>query len=259
MKIDTFFIVYIYTCMTMFLITPIFPRLMDVILPLNESRPLRNIIKAYYFVDENEYFYSIYCHMCIEIIMAITVLVATDTLFLAFNSHICGLFAIVGFRLEHLLHDQFDSQVLLNSQTRKMVFNDVIHSIKNHKKALEFAELIESCYSISFLMQAFTGLICLSVSMFQTLMLLDKTTEALRFFTFSCAQFVHFLSICYPGQRMIDYSTGIRIKAYNGLWYEAPIEIHKLLLLLIRRSMEPCYLTGGKIFIFCLETFAKVY
>lgn len=99
-----------------------------------------------------------------------------------------------------------------------------------------FAELIESCYSISFLIQSFMGLICLSVSMFQVsyrylllyikyiffvssylplqvLMLLDKKAEALRFFASSCAQFVHLLCICYPGQRMIDYSTEIRTKA----------------------------------------------
>ncbi|XP_047365385.1 uncharacterized protein LOC124955263 [Vespa velutina] len=251
------YIIYIYTCMIMFLITPLLPRLMDVILPLNESRPLRSVIRGYYFIDEKEYFYAIYCHMCIEITIAITVLIATDSLFLVFNSHICGLFAIVGFRLEHLLHDQIDSKILLDNQKRKMVFNNVVHTIKNHKRALEFAELIESCYSIPFLVQSFLGLICLSVSMFLVLMLLDKRAEAFRFIAFSSAQFLHLLCICYPGQRMIDYSTDIHIKAYNGLWYEAPIEIHRLVLLIIRRSMEPCYLTAGKIFIFCLETFSK--
>lgn len=83
--------------MTLFLVMPLFPRLMDVILPLNESRPLRSIIIANYFVDGNKYFYSIYCHMCIEITMAITLLLATDSLFLVFNSHLCGLLSAVGY------------------------------------------------------------------------------------------------------------------------------------------------------------------
>ncbi|KAL2738899.1 odorant receptor 67c-like isoform X2 [Vespula squamosa] len=253
-----FYISYIYICMILFLVMPFFPRLMDFIIPLNESRPLRTIVKSYYFVDENEYFYSIYCHMSLEITVGITVLIATDSLFLTFNSHICGLFSTVGFRLEHLFHDRINSGVLFDHQTRKMCIDNVIHSIKNHKKALEFAKLIESSYSISFFIQSFMGLICLSISMFQILILLDKTAEAFRFFIFACAQFAHLLCICYPGQRMIDYSTEIRIKAYNGLWYEAPIEIHRLILLIIRRSMEPCYLTAGKIFVFCLETFAKI-
>ncbi|KAL2738898.1 odorant receptor 67c-like [Vespula squamosa] len=106
-----------------------------------------------------------------------------------------------------------DSQVSLDHERRKIVLYDVLDSIKNHKKVLEFAELLESCFSLPFLMQFFTGLVCSSVSMFQTLILLDKKTEALRFFTFSCGQLVHFLSLCYPGQRMIDYSTEIRTKA----------------------------------------------
>ncbi|KAI4495971.1 hypothetical protein M0802_008186 [Mischocyttarus mexicanus] len=248
---------YIYICMVLFLAMPLFPRFMDILAPLNESRPLRSIVKSYYFVNEQEYFYSIHCHMSIEITVGITILIAADSLFLTFNSHICGLFSAVGFRLERLLNDRLDSEVLLDHRIRKMYFDNVAHSIKNHKRALEFAKLIESSYSVSFLMQAFMGLICLSVSMFQILVLLDKKAEAFTFTIFACAQFIHLLCICYPGQRMIDYSTEIRFKAYSGLWYEAPIEVHRLLLLIIRRSLEPCCLTAGKTFIFCLETFAK--
>ncbi|XP_035741915.1 uncharacterized protein LOC118450329 [Vespa mandarinia] len=123
-----------------------------------------------------------------------------------------------------------DSGHSFNRRARKMCFDNVVHSIKNHKRALELV-----------------------------LMLLDNKTEAFRFFISGIGQFVHLLCICYPGQRIIDYSTEIRFNAYNGLWYEAPIEVHRLMLLIIRRSTEPCYLTGGKIFVFCLETYAKVH
>ncbi|XP_015185300.1 PREDICTED: uncharacterized protein LOC107071106 [Polistes dominula] len=90
------YISYIYTCMVLFLTMPLFPRFMDILIPLNESRPLRATVKSYYFVDEQKYFYYIHCHMSIEITVGITVLVATDSQFLTFNSHICGLFSAVG-------------------------------------------------------------------------------------------------------------------------------------------------------------------
>ncbi|XP_047364958.1 odorant receptor 67c-like isoform X2 [Vespa velutina] len=253
-----FYIIYIYSSEIIFLILPFYPRLMDIIVPLNESRPLKTIIRAYYFVDEEEYFYSIYFHMGIVIMIGITVLIASDSLFLVFNSHICGLFSAIGFRLEHLFKNPIDLGHSFDSRARKMCFDNVVHSIKNHKRALEFADLIETSYSVSLMMQAFMGMIGVSVSLFQILMLLDKTAEALRFVIFASAQYVHLLCICYPGQRMIDYSTEIRFNAYNGLWYEAPIEVHRLMLLIIRRSIEPCYLTAGKTFVFCLETYAKI-
>ncbi|XP_047365384.1 uncharacterized protein LOC124955262 [Vespa velutina] len=254
-----FYIIYVSSSEIMFLILPFYPRLMDIIVPLNESRPLRALITAYYFVDEEEYFYSIYFHMSIVIIIGITVIIASDSLFLVFNSHICGLFSAIGFRLEHLFKDPIDSGRSFNSRARKMCFDNVVHSIKNHKRALEFADLIETSYSVSLMIQTFMGMIGVSVSLFQVLMLLDNKTEALRFVISGTGQFVHLMCICYPGQRIIDYSTEIRFNAYNGLWYEAPIEVHRLMLLIIRRSTEPCYLTGGKIFVFCLETYAKVH
>ncbi|KAL2731687.1 odorant receptor 49a-like [Vespula maculifrons] len=249
---------YIYVCMTMFLLLPIFPLVMDIVVPLNESRPLKPIFKGEYFIDEDKHFFPVYFHMSISIAISITALITGDALFLMFNSHICGIFAAVGCRLENFLKDQIDSKYSINNISKDKCLENVRYSIRNHKSALKFAELIESFYSVSLLLQAGLSLICMSISLFEMLIVVENRAEAFRYFNFAVAQLLHLFCMCYPGQRMIDYSTDIRIKAYNGLWYEAPLSIHKLLILVIRKSLEPSYLTAGKIFIFCLETFATI-
>ncbi|XP_015185301.1 PREDICTED: odorant receptor 4-like [Polistes dominula] len=88
--------------------------------------------------------------------------------------------------------------------------------------------------------------------------LLDISTEMFKYIAFLAAQLFHIFCICYCGQRIIDHSSETLLKAYNGLWYEAPIEIRKLLLLVIRRSIEPTRLTGGKVFVFCLKGFSTI-
>lgn len=82
--------------MTLFLILPIFPRIMDFVAPLNESRPLKPIFKGEYFIDEDKHFFLLYFHMSSTIVVIISALVTGDALFLMFNSHICGIFAAVG-------------------------------------------------------------------------------------------------------------------------------------------------------------------
>lgn len=82
--------------MTLFLIMPFFPRIMDIIIPLNESRALNPIFKSEYFIDEDQHFFLIYFHMSIVIVIGITVLISTDVLLLLLNSHVCGLFTAVG-------------------------------------------------------------------------------------------------------------------------------------------------------------------
>nr|KAF7402073.1 hypothetical protein H0235_015409 [Vespula pensylvanica] len=212
-----------------------------------------------YFIDEDKHFFPVYFHMSISIAISITALITGDALFLMFNSHICGIFAAVGCRLENFLKDQIDSKYSINNISKDKCLENVRYSIRNHKSALKrFAELIESFYSVSLLLQAGLSLICMSISLFEMLIVVENRAEAFRYFNFAVAQLLHLFCMCYPGQRMIDYSTDIRIKAYNGLWYEAPLSIHKLLILVIRKSLEPSYLTAGKIFIFCLETFATI-
>ncbi|KAI4495970.1 hypothetical protein M0802_008185 [Mischocyttarus mexicanus] len=148
-KLLTFFYTsYIYSCMTLFLIMPFFPRIMDVIIPLNESRSLKPIFRSEYFIDEDQHFFPIYFHMTIVIVIGITVLISTDVLLLLLNSHVCGLFTAVGYRLEHLLKDQIDSRILLDHRSRKMCFDHVVHTIEIHKKALELVDKGEQFYAI---------------------------------------------------------------------------------------------------------------
>lgn len=51
---------------------------------------------AYYFVDENQYFYYIFFHMLITSVVCMTGLIAHDSMFFVYVEHVCGLFAIVG-------------------------------------------------------------------------------------------------------------------------------------------------------------------
>nr|XP_050864528.1 uncharacterized protein LOC127070494 [Vespula vulgaris] len=128
---------YIYVCMTMFLLLPIFPLVMDIVVPLNESRPLKPIFKGEYFIDEDKHFFPVYFHMSISIAISITALITGDALFLMFNSHICGIFAAVGCRLENFLKDQIDSKYSINNISKDKCLENVRYSIRNHKSALK--------------------------------------------------------------------------------------------------------------------------
>lgn len=46
--------------------------------------------------------------------------------------------------------------------------------------------------------------------------------------------------------------------SYSGLWYEAPIEVRKLLIVIMKRSLEPARVSAGKIYIYCLDGFSTV-
>ncbi|KAK2587283.1 hypothetical protein KPH14_003010 [Odynerus spinipes] len=247
--------IYIYVSTVLFLSTSFIPLVLDVIVPLNESRPLQPVVLGEYFVDQEKHFYPIYCHMVFTILLSMTALIAADSQFFVFTCHACGVFSVVGFRLERLMKDAGRS---INYLGPKESFKYVALSIKGHSRAIEFANLIESSFSTPLLIQCGINIACLSVSLYRMTTLIEMSAEVLRYVAFLIAQLFHIFCICYSGQRIIDHSSETHSKAYNGLWYEAPIKTRKLLLLVFRRSLEPSQLTGGKVFVFCLKGFSTI-
>ncbi|KAL2738322.1 odorant receptor 13a-like [Vespula maculifrons] len=251
------YIIYIYTTVILSFLTSFLPKIFDLISPLNESRPLRHVIMNEYFVDSQEYFYPIYFHMTSAIMIGITCFLANDAIFLVFTSHVCGLFTAVGYRLENLLKENNTEKISSNRQSKECS-RSFIRFIKAHKRAVEFADLMESYFSLPSLLITGMNIICLSVSLLRVAVLLGKSVEVFKFTAFTGAQLFHMYCISFVGQRIIDHSSDICFKAYSGLWYDAPMAVRKMLLLVIRRSLRPSYLTAGKIFVFCFESFSTV-
>jgi len=81
----------------MFIFTSLVPKILDIVLPLNESRPILMPHECHYFVsDDREYFYYIFLHAFISIIILITPLLAHDCVILTYIEHVCGTFAVAG-------------------------------------------------------------------------------------------------------------------------------------------------------------------
>lgn len=87
---------YLYATAISYAITSLTPRIMDIVFPLNTSRPIMLLWSAYYFVDEEKYYYYIYCDMLIILMVCLAALIAHDSMFFVYIQHVCGLFAAIG-------------------------------------------------------------------------------------------------------------------------------------------------------------------
>lgn len=75
---------------------PFVPLALDVLMPLNESRPvLMPFYANYVFFEQSEYHYSACWHMAIVHLTAFFLFSGTDTIYVITVKHTCGLFEIV--------------------------------------------------------------------------------------------------------------------------------------------------------------------
>ncbi|KAL0102409.1 hypothetical protein PUN28_017984 [Cardiocondyla obscurior] len=94
-KITTYVAVYFVTTMIFYLLIPLIPKILDIIIPLNESRPLAYVFPAEYKVDKVKFYYPIVFHSYVTTITTIIILFTIDTTYIVCVLHACSLFTAI--------------------------------------------------------------------------------------------------------------------------------------------------------------------
>ncbi|XP_039305968.1 uncharacterized protein LOC120357945 isoform X6 [Solenopsis invicta] len=101
-KTTNYFAVYFMIAVMFYLTIPLLPKILDILIPLNESRPLAYIYQAEYRVDKEKYYYPILLHCSVTSIITVTILFTVDTTYIICVLHACSLFTAVSQRLENM-------------------------------------------------------------------------------------------------------------------------------------------------------------
>ncbi|XP_050454043.1 odorant receptor 4-like [Cataglyphis hispanica] len=241
----------------LFVLISLTPQILDIVLPLNESRPIILPHESHYFVrDDAEYFIYIFFHSLVVVMIISIAVLAHDCLIFTYIEHVCSVFAIAGFRFENLACNE---NIDMSNNNPDHIYNKKIAlSIDAHWRALQFAELLADTFSISFIIQILMNTIVMSVTLLKIATQLDDITEAVRYGLLIIAQLIHLFCFSLQGQKLLDHSLQIRDKIYNGSWYKIPVKSQRMLIQVMRKSLQPNFLTAGKIYIFSLKSFTTV-
>lgn len=74
---------------------PLDAPILDIILPLNETRPKKLIHKAEYILNTEKYYYTVLLSEVVIFGFCIVITLATDNTYLLLLKHICGMQAIL--------------------------------------------------------------------------------------------------------------------------------------------------------------------
>ncbi|XP_051172965.1 uncharacterized protein LOC127289208 [Leptopilina boulardi] len=239
----------IFMTLITYLLMSITPQILDIVFPLNESRPKTLPTQMYYFTDYSEkYYYWIIIHIGFTATLQMCVLIGSESILAIFTEHACALFKIIGLQLKKINSFESDENNL----------KIVIFCIEQHNRAIEFCNIIESLFSPCFFFIMGLNTILISASLIQVVTNFDKLDIAVKFGVYTGASIAHLLLNSLPAQRLIDYSANITYDLYDGPWYQMPAKIRKMLLLIMMRSRIPCKITAGKMFVLSLKNNCSV-
>ncbi|XP_066597167.1 uncharacterized protein [Prorops nasuta] len=109
-------------------------KILDLIIPLNQSRPLILPFNDDYFIDQEKYYYLILIHANLTVLVIITFFVANETIFCVHIHHIYGMLAVLGYRLEFIIPN-----LKLDSKNQTNPYYDSISwCIQCHQETLDY-------------------------------------------------------------------------------------------------------------------------
>lgn len=251
--------VYNSIAVIVFISMSLVPYILDIVLPLNESRSVLPPHKAYYFVDLRDHFFQIFCHAIVAWEIVVAGVIAHDCMFVTYVEHVCSMFAITGFRYEHLFYNNNEkAKTALNADDGSNIDDKRVEFlVHTHREALKYAQLIENTFTKPFAIQILIVTIGMSITLLQITQQ-DNILEAIRYVFYTIGQLIHLFCLSFEGQKLIDHSLQMREKIYNSYWYKTSVKLQKLIILVMMKSLHPNFLTAGKIYIFSLESFTVV-
>ncbi|XP_050446935.1 odorant receptor Or2-like [Cataglyphis hispanica] len=130
--------------------------------------------------------------------------------------------------------------------------------IQLHEKIRLFTEIMESTFALFLLFDVGLGFMLHASSCVMFVVRMGGSFEIVRYMALVLLQSCRLFFNSWAGQEVTDHSVGISVAAYNGMWYNAPIEVQKCLILLIARSQKASQLTIAKLYVINLESFSMV-
>ncbi|XP_025075628.1 uncharacterized protein LOC112553034 [Pogonomyrmex barbatus] len=94
-KFTKYYSMLMYIMMSIFITIPLTPMILDIIVPLNESRPRFFALVVEFRVDKDEYFLPIFFYTTTIIVVGTNVTMAIDAMHIACTAHACSLFAAI--------------------------------------------------------------------------------------------------------------------------------------------------------------------
>ncbi|XP_011301743.1 uncharacterized protein [Fopius arisanus] len=140
-KTNILYAIAMYGVMTVYLASPGIPKILDVFLPLNESRPHVFLYQTEYFCDQDKYYTHILLHAYFTVPISLTSIIYFDNLFGILVNHTCGMCGVLKSHLE-----------AIGTQNPRETLESLKFCANLQTSIIEFVNNLESACTIAFLL-----------------------------------------------------------------------------------------------------------
>ncbi|KAF3054368.1 Odorant receptor 304 [Nylanderia fulva] len=253
-------LIFLYASITAIVIIflQLYPMIFDIVLPLDEPRPFKLIIRMEYFVSQERYFFTKALHELIIASLYGLIILATATQLVIFIIHSLGMFKIASHRIRHSIEDNV--LYMSNMEKERAICESIMQVVIAHRKAMKFADNMMLSLNAPYCIIAIIAVFSLSVNLFRFVeAITTKNIDDLAIsFLITVIHLLYMFVASYIGQKIIDYNNEIFRMIYNTSWYLMPVPSQKLILFLMQKAGKEFNLKLGFLFVGKIENFTTL-
>ncbi|XP_018349417.1 PREDICTED: uncharacterized protein LOC108752817 [Trachymyrmex septentrionalis] len=118
-----------------------------------------------YFIDQEKYFYLILLHIYAIICIGAVAILATGTMFLTYFQHVCGMFRIASYRIEHAMNINIRQNI--TQKTKILMSEGIICAVDIHRQAMKLTKHLVSIVEVMMFCLTVSAVACLTLNLFQ--------------------------------------------------------------------------------------------
>ncbi|RLU17513.1 hypothetical protein DMN91_009748 [Ooceraea biroi] len=232
--------------------------ILDVIIPMNESRPRKAERDLELFVDEQQYFFFYLLEEILGLGVGCWSMFAVATLLTTVAKHSCATYKIVSC----LIQDTVTVHTLQFPvvQRIQVMYRNICFSVHFHRRTYEFCNdmiLLFEMWFFPLLLIGVLGLSCLLFRLYYVIIKFDDLYDILLSCVYVFSFFIYMLVGNVLAQSYTEHSVELLESTYNTLWYVAPLPIQKLFLIM-QKSIKSHKVVVGGLFVASIEGFSTL-
>ncbi|EZA62173.1 hypothetical protein DMN91_010196 [Ooceraea biroi] len=235
--------------------------ILDAIMPINVSRPRKIEVDYELFLDKEEYFYLYVTQELLGVGIGFFTILVPGTFCLTLVRHSSATYKIASCLIQNtvIVHTL---QIPVTQQIQ-FIHRSISFSVYIHRRTFKFMKNFLDTVYVWYFPLILICILCLSVLLLRLYNALLHINDIDFYDIFVCCVllntcFIYMFFTNFIAQSYTEHSIEIVKSTYDTLWYLAPLQIQKLLLI-IQRSIKAHIIVLGGLFAFSIEGFATIF
>ncbi|EZA62616.1 hypothetical protein DMN91_006438 [Ooceraea biroi] len=232
--------------------------ILDVIAPMNESRPRKLDLDIEFFVNEEQYFFFYLVQELLGLGIGTWSMLTTGTFLTTVTKHLCATYKIVSYLIQNTV--TVHTLQLPIVQRIQYMNRNICLSVYIHRRTLAFCKSLVLSFDIWYFPIVFIGVLSLSGILFRLyndIMQFDDLYDILAYFGVLVCYLLYMFMTNFLAQSYTDHSVEVLESTYDTLWYVAPLPIQKLFLIM-QKSIRSHKIVVGGLFVASIEGFSTL-